>query len=162
VVEAPIQSEQCPADTEEFRDGPNGLLRMDPQTGISVRIVNAEAVPPTKDFNDWTIAVTDANGAVLPDAQVTWACAWMPVHGHGSNPKRVNKLDGGRFELKQQNLSMYGGWQIKLWITADGGDAYVPQTSSGVLSGNVCQPSNGSANTPNIEFDVCVPRMRGS
>jgi hypothetical protein len=151
-------SEQCPADTETFRDGPMGLLRSDDKNNLSVRIVHAEAVPPTRDFNDWTIAVTDASGAPLPNAQLTWACAWMPVHGHGSNPKRVNKLDGGRFDLLQQNLSMFGGWQIKLWIDPDGGSVdFQPK----ITSGDVCMPNNGTSGPPNIEFDVCVPRMRG-
>jgi hypothetical protein len=153
--------EQCPANLEPLRDGANGSLQTDAKADLSVRVVSAQALPPARDFNDWTIAITNANGDALPNAQVTWACAWMPVHGHGSNPKALEKLDDGRFELKRQNLSMYGGWQIKLWVTADGGQEYVPPTSSGVLNGNVCQPSNGTTGEPNIVFDICVPRMRG-
>lgn len=138
-------------------------MRKDEKNNIAVRIDDAEYAPPAKDFNDWTIAITDASGGPLPKAQITWVCAWMPVHGHGSNPKRLNKLDGGRFELKQQNLSMYGGWQIKLWIDPDGGSMeYQPQGGSGVLGGDVCIPVGDATALPNIQFDVCVPRARGS
>ena len=156
--------QQCPADTEEFRaTEQSGLLQMDATQNFEVRLVSANWVPPAKDFNDWTIAVTDMNGTPMPNAQINWACAWMPAHGHGSNPKQINKLGDGRFELFQQNLSMYGGWQVKLWIDPDGGSVdYQPQSAGSGLSGTVCTPSNGTAGTQNIEFDVCVPRMRGS
>ena len=155
--------EQCPANLDEFRASSEGLLQTDAKTGISVRLVDADAIPPARDFNTWTIAITDADGNAMPDARLMWACAWMQVHGHGTNPKSIEKLDGGEYVLKKQNLSMYGEWQIKLWITAGGdGTDYVPPGGSGVLDGNVCQPSNGTTGAPNIVFDVCVPRMRGS
>lgn len=156
--EAPKASEQCPASFPEFTTGPAGLTATDAATGIKVRIDNAPK-PPERSFNDWKIVVTDASGAALPNAQLSWACAFMEVHGHGTNPKKVESAGNGVFNLQQQNFSMYGPWQVRLWIDPMGkGPAYAPQSVSGVENGNACIPSNGVSPTPNIRFDFCVPR----
>jgi hypothetical protein len=155
-------SEQCPANVEPFAIGASGLAKTDPATGLTVRLVDASASPPALDYNDWTIAITDAAGAPVQAAQITWACAWMAVHGHGSNPRQVKKLDAGRFELVKQNLAMYGPWQVRLWIDPTGAsDAYVPQSGGGgIVGGEICTPSNGAPFAPTVVFDVCVPRSR--
>jgi hypothetical protein len=154
-------SARCPADTEEFRFGPNGLIRTDMATGISVRLEKASDAPPSRGFNDWTIAVTDQNGAPMAQAELNWACAWMPAHNHGSSPKRVGRPGNGRFELLQQNLSMYGGWQVKLWIDANGsGPVFDPQKGTGIVGGDACRGS-GTTAAPNIQFNICVPTTPG-
>ena len=151
-------SEQCPAGTPEFTIGAKGLTSMDAASGVAVRIDNAPK-PPERSFNTWKIVVTDASGAPMPNAQLTWACAWMAVHGHGTNPKKVEKVSDGVFNLLQQNFSMYGPWQVQLWIDPTGkAPAYAPQIVSGVENANACSPSNGAGATPNIRFDFCVPR----
>lgn len=154
-------SARCPAGTEEFRFGPNGLVQTDAATGMSVRLVQANASPPTRGFNDWTIAVVDAAGAPMANAELHWACAWMPAHNHGSNPKSVMRLGNGQFQLAKQNLAMYGGWQVKLWIDATGtGPVFDPQGGSGIVGGNACTGPGISA-TPNIQFNICVPTSPG-
>ena len=155
------ESARCPADTEEFKVGPNGLTRSDAATGISVRLIKASDAPPIRGFNDWTLAVTDQSGMPMPQAELRWACAWMPAHNHGSSPKRVVRSGNGQFELLQQNLAMYGGWQVKLWIDASGtGPVFDPQKGSGIVGGDACRGMGVSA-TPNIQFNICVPTSPG-
>lgn len=156
--EAPLASEACPPSTPAFTTGPAGLTAKDAQSGISVRIDTAPN-PPQRTFNDWKIVVTDASGAAVPNAQLSWACAWMAVHGHGTNPKKVMSAGNGVFNLMQQNFSMYGPWEVRLWIDPTGkAPAYAPQSVSGVENGDACTPSNGGSPTANIKFDFCVPR----
>jgi hypothetical protein len=149
--------QKCPASIGEFRsDEDDGLLSTDPETGISVRVVDASPKMPGVDFNTWTIAVTDSNGEPMPQVHLTWACAWMAVHGHGSNPRMLNRPGDGRFELKQMNLAMYGAWQVQLWLDPDSAAPdFVPQGGS-TVDQNRCLPTNGSALSPNIKFDICV------
>lgn len=154
---ADTAAERCPPGTDEFRYGPSGLLKSDPATGVSVRLLDASDSPPSRGFNDWTIGVFDQSGAPMPTAELHWACAWMPAHLHGSNPKTVVRLGNGQFQLVKQNLAMYGGWQVKLWVDASGtGPAFDPQGNNGILGGDACR-GPGIAGAPNIEFDICVP-----
>ena len=158
-------SAECPANTPTFADGPNGLQApIDTKNGIAVRLIQAQFSPPAKMSNDWTIAVTDPAGAPTTNAQITWACAWMPVHGHGSNPTAIDNLGNGQFKLEKQNLSMYGGWEIQLWVNNTGaGTQYAPQNGGGsLLTGNACtpDPSSGATGSPNIMFNICVPQAR--
>ena len=153
-------SAQCPPGLPTFATGPSGLQARDEKSGLAARIISSSASPPEKDFNDWTIALTDANGAPATTATLTWACAWMDVHGHGTNPKRVDVKGNGEFLLFHQNLSMYGPWQVRLWVDPTGaGAAYAPQSVSGVANGNACTGPNALAQ-PNLKFDICVPRTR--
>lgn len=154
-------AERCPPDTEAFRYGMSGLVKSDPATGVSVRLLDVSDSPPSRGFNDWTIGVTDQNGAPMPAAELSWACAWMPAHLHGSNPKNVVRLGNGQFKLEKQNLAMYGGWQIKLWIDASGtGQVFDPQGGNGIVGGDACR-GPGIAATPNVQFNVCVPTSAG-
>ena len=151
------ETARCPPGTEAFRYGPDGLVRTDPATGVTVRLLKASDAPPTRGFNDWTIGVTDQSGAPMPNAELRWACAWMPAHNHGSNPKSVMRLGNGQFVLSRQNLAMYGGWQVKLWIDATGtGPVFDPQSGNGIVGGDACR-GTGVGAAPNIQFDICVP-----
>jgi hypothetical protein len=160
--DSPEPAAECPAETPTFAaEATHGLEASDPKTGLSVRIIDANYSPPAKNFNDWEIAVTDQNGAPMPQAHVTWACAWMAVHGHGSNPRSVENADDGRFWLRKQNLSMYGGWQVRLWITTDAGARdYVFPKGSSLVNSAACQAPDSTMGSPNISFDICVPTER--
>jgi hypothetical protein len=154
-------SARCPPDTEEFSYGANGLLRTDAATGMAVRLLKASDSPPSRGFNDWTIGVTDSNGAPMAKAELNWACAWMPAHNHGSSPKKVTRLGGGQFQLDQQNFAMYGGWQIRFWISPTGdGPVYMPQSGSGIVGGDACR-GTGVAPSPTVQFNICVPTSPG-
>jgi hypothetical protein len=158
-------SEECAPGTPEFKYGADGLTAADSGGTVSVRIMDSNYATPAKDFNDWTIQILDGSGAPMPQARLLWSCAWMPLHMHGSNPKSVKKLDGGEYELLQQNLGMYGGWKVRLWVDPAGqGMEYTPSATTGSLSGDACAPTNPSAvgKTSNVEFSICVPRQRGS
>jgi hypothetical protein len=157
----PIKA-QCPADLAKFAIGEAGLSVTDSEGRFSVRIDDASAAPPEKNFNDWTIAVLDADGKGMSEARINWACAWMAVHGHGSNPQSIEALGEGRFVLKRQNLSMVGPWAVFLWIDPSGAGAqYMPQRGTSIANGYECKPSNGTKPAADVEFDFCVPEDRG-
>jgi hypothetical protein len=140
-----------------------GLTTTDAASNVAVRIQDATQIPPVKDnTNDWTIAITDAAGAPLPNAKLGWACAWMAVHGHGSNPQAIEDMGGGMFKLTSLNLSMYGEWAERLWVDPTGaGPQYLPQNGTRVGAGLECMPTNGAAAQYNIEINFCVPDTRG-
>ena len=148
----------CPADTPAFTTGPAGLTVQDTSAGIKVRLDEAEYQPPAKAYNTWHLAITDLEGAALPQAQITWACAWMNAHGHGTNPKSITRLADGRFEIGKQNLSMNGAWAVRFWVNKTGtGKDF--SGGSEQRNPNACNAPDSSQ--PNIEFKVCVPRQRG-
>jgi len=147
-------SATCPSDTPPFDYGPMGLTSAPNMAlGIKAFLVTASSRPPFKGPNDWTIAITNLDGAAMPDANLTWACAFMPTHGHGSNPKMVNKLGDGQFELVKQNMAMEGGWEIRLWVDPMGGGT--PYTGgSSALDPNACR---GPGTDVSLVLKACVP-----
>lgn len=153
---------ECAPTTPTFATGMSGgLLAMDPKTGIEARIIEADYSPPLKGFNTWTIAVTDERGAPVPSANMVWACAWMPQHQHGTNPRAVTP-EAGRFTISQQNLAMYGDWEVRYWIkTETTASPYMPQVSVNATTGDACTPTGVILGGANIVFRICVPRSRG-
>jgi hypothetical protein len=148
----------CPSDLKAFTTGASGLTETDSTKQISVRIDKASSVPPIKNYNDWTISILDASGQPNPNANVSWACAWMAAHGHGSNPKAIQNMGNGQYFLSMQNFSMTGPWEVRLWIDPTGqGAEYAPQAGARIMAGNECAPSNGAPTMWNLDFNFCVP-----
>jgi hypothetical protein len=153
--------EQCPEAYLPFSTGTeNGLVSPITRTSLQVRLLDASPFPPGKSFNTWTIGIQDATtGAPAANAVITWACAWMEVHGHGTNPKSVESLGNAEYQLSSQNLSMFGPWQIQLWIDPTGSEpAYAPSAGSTERGGHACSPTTGRAGVNNAEFKICVAR----
>jgi hypothetical protein len=148
---------ECPTNLKPFTVGPSGLTESDSAMQVSVRIDDANK-PPIKNYNDWTISILDANGQPNPTATLNWACAWMAVHGHGSNPKSIVNMGNGQYKLGMQNLSMTGPWEVRLWVDPTGQlPEYAPQAGARIMAGDECAPSNGAAPMNNIDFNFCVP-----
>ncbi|MET0386835.1 MAG: FixH family protein [Polyangiales bacterium] len=136
----------------------DGLVRPDATSGSQVRIVSADHTPPDFGYNSWVLKVTDAAGAAVADTHVVWACAWMPAHLHGSNPREIIEQGDGRFAINNQNLSMYGEWQIRFWFSDDpNATPYQPQMRTDNRTGNACTPRD-SALGASVNFDICIPR----
>lgn len=144
----------CPENTPPFDFGPTGLSATNESVGLKVYLETASDKPPLYGTNDWTIAFTDLAGSPASDAKLTWTCAWMPKHGHGSNPKSVVDLGDGRYELQRQNMAMQGGWEIQLWVDATGaGEAY---EGGGVgINRSACTEPGTKAQ---LILKACVPR----
>lgn len=149
----------CDPDTPEFTTGmSNGLKASDAAGDISVRIDQAPK-PPEKGYNTWEISVLDGAGEPNAGARLNWACAWMAVHGHGSNPQTITSLGDGRFKLEKTNFLMTGPWEVQLWVDGKGeGPEYMPQNGAAVAAGLNCMPTNGAKPSPNIKFKLCVPQ----
>jgi hypothetical protein len=153
--------EQCPANYLPFSTGEEAGIKVPVKdTGFEVRLLEADNEPPARDFNTWTIGIRDAaTGSPAATPVITWACAWMDVHGHGTNPRRVEKTDDADYQLSDQNLSMFGPWEIRLWIDPTGAETpYAPGSGSTERNGNACVPTHGAQGAPSAEFTVCVPR----
>lgn len=150
---------RCPDRVNPFRYGEDGLKDEDAASGIRARLVDSSSAMPVNGLNDWTLAITDLEGAPLVDARLNWACAFMPSHKHGSQPRRVETPEPGRLLLAGQNLSMEGVWNIRLWMHATAeGPEFVPQAKRGAgFDRDACDPKNGSEAMWNLEFEACVP-----
>lgn len=87
------------------RSGEGGRLR--------VAILSATPAPPARNLNDWTIAVTDAEGASQGDCTVSVGL-FMPAHGHTSTTEPdIRPGDGlGTYQVDAMNLFMPGRWEI--------------------------------------------------
>jgi hypothetical protein len=148
-------TKSCPAETPPFDFGPTGLGATNEVMGVKAYLDTASSKPPQNGSNDWTIAFTDMQGAAMPTANLTWACAWMPAHGHGSNPKIVESLGGGRYKLLKQNMAMQGGWQIRLWVDPTGGGTTYTGGNAGSINRTSCTKPGTD---PDLTLYACVPR----
>jgi hypothetical protein len=155
------ESEKCPEDYLAFATGEDGLHPPVADTNFEVRLLESDKpYPPRADFNTWTVAVRDATtGEPVTAATLTWACAWMGFHEHGTNPKQVEALGDGEFRLVKQNLAMFGAWNVRLWIDPSGQEPnYDPGGKSTLANSLACTPTTGLEGDPNVEFNICVPR----
>lgn len=133
------------------------MLASDSKSGIAVRVLDGP-VPPEYGYNTWTIQLVDAaTMAPAPNARLTWQCAYMSVHGHGSNPKSIESLGEGKYKLVDMNMRMFGPWEVQFWIDPTGQMAqYVP--TSNIINGMACNPTSGVVGAPSVEIKACVPR----
>jgi hypothetical protein len=145
----------CPPTTPMFTTGAMGLTASNPELNVKARVVTADFQPPRFGINTWTVAITDSNDQPLPQAQLIWACAFMPAHGHGSNPRLVEKIGATLWRLERQNMSMQGGWEIRLWIDPDGGSKDFTGAQGGINNMSCQGPQNM---THTLVLSTCVPR----
>ena len=157
---APPSMESCKSDYLGFAVGPNGSAMTDATSGVTVKVLEG-SVPPNFGFNTWTIQLSDATGAPMPNARITWACVFMDVHGHGANPKAVENLGDGKYKIVDQNMRMFGPWEVRFWIDPTGAEPEYTPANAGVLNGMACIPTSGDMGAPSVEFKVCVPRSTG-
>ena len=155
VFDAGPGASACPVDTPEFTVGAAGLSVTDEAMNLKVRVEAADYVPPRFGINSWTVAITDLADQPLPQAKLVWACAFMPAHGHGSNPRAVEKLDDKLWQLDRQNMSMQGGWEIRLWIDPAGTGSDFTGAAGGINS-DACRAPNAKPAT--LTLRTCVPR----
>jgi hypothetical protein len=147
-------SKACPPDTPDFDFGSGGLTSEPNEAlGIQAHLVTASARPPANGYNDWTIEITDLNGNPIADASLVWACAFMPAHSHGSNPKSVVSLGFGQFELVKQNMTMAGGWLIQLWVDPTGETPNYAGRGTGIITSPCSKPRT----TASLVLKACVP-----
>lgn len=109
----------CPDDIPAFE---LGAQTAGSRGRINVVLREASAVPPVRYFNDWTLEVTDADGAPLEDVEVVRARAYMRVHNHYGtpDPKVVQHEDEpALFDFERLNLFMRGPWEVQLTLRSE-------------------------------------------
>jgi hypothetical protein len=142
----------CPQDTPAFGAGPDGigLEAVGAKQTVSARIIAAKPLSPERYENDWSVALLDAQGAPLPDAEITSACAFMRVHGHYELARSVTRLsDPSTFELKALNLSMRGPWEVELTVTS-------PSLTGTADAYTECDRRNRAPGADKIVFHTCI------
>jgi hypothetical protein len=143
----PDEMVRCPDDVPELSTGETAGLAATSESGeVMARVIAADHVPAKKFLNTWTIALTNADGTPLEDVEIVKACAFMPVHGHGLPPRKINVLSEGRVELENLNFTMRGPWEVQLALAS--GD----QGESGRATD--CDPSKSGSDY--VELHVCV------
>jgi hypothetical protein len=122
------------ADAATFVACPDSIPELEPGVAfagrdgkIRVEILEASPMPARKHRNDWTIALTDADGEPLDDVEITRLEAYMPVHKHFSRPEaEVEVLEGAGQLNATVHFIMRGPWEVQLEASsASAGDDYV-------------------------------------
>jgi hypothetical protein len=149
--------DDCSESYQHFAVGPSSTVASDAKSPIAVRVLDGQ-VPPAFGSNTWTIQLLDAaTMQPAPNARLTWQCAFMRVHGHGSNPKSLQNLGNGQYKLVDMNMRMFGPWEVQFWIDPTGQmPEYVP--TSNIINGMACTPTSGVQGEPTIQIKACVPR----
>jgi hypothetical protein len=112
-------------------------------SGYVFTLDDAVPSPPDRFENEWTVTVTDANGAGAAGLAVL-PC--MPDHGHGTPiVPSIEGDDAGHFTVSGINLWMPGLWKIMLYAT-DG---------SGFETGTCASPST-TAPLDEVVFRFCI------
>jgi hypothetical protein len=94
---------------------------------FKVSLVSGDPAPPAKGSNSWTIKITDASGAPMPNLPIS-VVPFMPDHGHGTSivPQITASADG-TYTVNPLYLFMPGVWRITITLDAD---AAVPVAAS--------------------------------
>jgi hypothetical protein len=135
--DAGIGDVKCPADVPEFAANPSsGIEAAVKHKTLQARVIKATPVHPTKNaMNNWTVQFTDDQDKPLDDVEIAAACAFMPVHGHGTAPLGGHKKlsDPGQYELDYLNFTMRGPWKVELALSrsASSGDGGASTPSAG-------------------------------
>jgi len=142
---------RCPADTPMFSAAPDsGLLVMGKRNTVQGRIIQADPAQPERFENDWTVQFSDPTGVPLDNLTISNACAFMPVHGHGGEPKEVMASGAATFTLVGLNLFMRGPWEVQLAVSA-GPAAAVAQSETTSCDRDRRQPGSDL-----LVFRACI------
>lgn len=89
-------------------------LEMQSEDGtFTVRLVEGTPAPPDRGDNTWTLQIMDASGTPMTPERVR-VKAWMPDHGHGTNPlwTEAEDMGDGMYSVGPFDLFMGGLWEF--------------------------------------------------
>ncbi len=94
------------------------------------RLVDGTPAPPDRGNNTWMLEILDPSGSPMSEVTDVRVKAWMPDHGHGTNPlwNPATEQPDGEFEVGPFNLFMPGLWQFTVEVTTP------TQTDTAVVS----------------------------
>jgi YtkA-like len=120
----------CTAENPAYEPG------MSMQAGeLTITLLSAEPAPPRQKLaNDWTLEISDGDGAPLESATISNAESYMPVHNHyGTRRPRVQEqAEPGQYLLDNIDFRMPGPWEVVFDV----------------------QPAAGETQT--VRFKICV------
>jgi hypothetical protein len=84
---------------------------------FKARWVEGTPAPPDRGNNTWKLEILDPNGSPMAGVSRVRVKAWMPDHGHGTNPLWNDATGaGGTYEVGPFNLFMPGLWQFTVSV----------------------------------------------
>jgi hypothetical protein len=88
---------------------------------FTARLVEGTPAPPDRGNNTWSLQIMDPNGSPLAGVSEVRVRAWMPDHGHGTNPlwNEATAAQDGTFEVGPFNLFMPGLWEFTISVEAE-------------------------------------------
>ncbi|HEX3776990.1 MAG TPA: FixH family protein [Polyangiaceae bacterium] len=89
-------------------------LTLSGAAGYEVTLADRTPDPSARGLNQWTISMSDANGAALVGAQLVFATS-MPDHGHSSDAPIAPPTDAqGNVTVSGLDFFMAGVWRIQI------------------------------------------------
>jgi hypothetical protein len=87
---------------------------------FKAKLLAGTPAPPDRGNNTWTISVLDPSGAPMSGVNEVRVKAWMPDHGHGTNPlwNDATVQPDGTYQVGPFNLFMPGLWQFTVSVEA--------------------------------------------
>lgn len=85
-------------------------------TTMQVVLLDADPAPPVRFYNDWTLRVTDLDGAPVTDADAVVVDPFMPEHSHHAfYPAVVTATETpGEFLASPVYMHMGGLWEVRV------------------------------------------------
>jgi hypothetical protein len=107
-----------------------GLEKASDAGMFRARWVEGTPAPPDRGNNSWMLQVLDPNGSPMTGVTEVRVKAWMPDHGHGTNPlwNDGTVQSDGKYLVGPFNLFMPGLWQFTVSVEA------ANQTDTAVVS----------------------------
>ena len=97
-----------------------GLEKASDAGMFKARLVEGTPAPPDRGNNTWMLEVLDPNGSPMAGVTDVSVKAWMPDHGHGTNPlwNEGTVQPDGKYMVGPFNLFMPGLWQFTVSVEA--------------------------------------------
>ena len=86
-----------------------------PASGLAAD-VEWVAGPTVGDESVLKIAWTDARSGERVDPASFRVSLWMPHHGHGSSPTRIEQISSGVYRVREMYFTMDGEWEVRIRI----------------------------------------------
>ncbi len=109
---------QCDSSEVSYADYASGITASGEKSTMKVTVLDAAPAPPSRGSNSWTLQLTDADGAPLPNGSIESVVPFMPDHGHGTGIMPViSALDAeGKATVSDIDFMMAGVWTVTIKV----------------------------------------------
>lgn len=130
VIAVGCGSSQSPTSSGTFQANPYTTFVTDAGE-FQVNLWTAPEQPPTRGINRVKLNVSDAKTDVPADDLTIVLVPWMPAMGHGASiVPTVTPAGAGVYIAENVDFFMPASWQLRISLTAQGGDGSAGVTDS--------------------------------